>query len=60
MPKYLLCPKVFNEGGQIEQELRIFAEGKTSLVLQQKIHAFFHYKENVAFNYKFPFTHRKI
>jgi hypothetical protein len=49
MPKYLLCPKVFNEGGQIEQELRIFAEGKTPLVLQQKIHAFFHYKENVAF-----------
>jgi len=45
MPKYLVCPKVFNEGGQIEQELRIFVERKTSLFLQQ--------------NYEFPFTQEK-
>lgn len=49
MPKYLLCPKVFNEGGQIEQELRIFAEGKTPLVYNKKYTCYFHYKENVAF-----------
>lgn len=50
MPKYLLCPKVFNEGGQIEQELRIFAEGKTPLDYNKKYICFFHHKENVAFN----------
>jgi len=49
MPKYLPRPKVFNEGGQIEQELRILAEGRTPLVYNKKYTRFFHHKENVAF-----------